>query len=94
MALDADSWAPPVLGIFAALGNATANAAWEGARREAGAAAAPLVPKAAAMEERLALIQTKYAGRGFVAPALREAAAQPGALAAAAAGGDLRQVCT
>lgn len=90
VALDADSWLPPVLALFA-VGNTAANAAWEGARR-AGGEAAPLVPEGAGMEERLALIRSKYADRAFMEPQLRETAAQPGALSAAAAAGDLKQV--
>ena len=91
VALDADSWAPAVSALFHALGNAQVNAAWEGSRRQQ-EPPQPLVPKGAALEERLALIRSKYADHAFVLPVLREAAQQPGALAQAAGQGQLTQL--
>lgn len=93
MALDADSWAPPVVGLFTSFGNTLANGAWEGNRRETGSAP-PLVPPGATPDERLALIRNKYEARLFVSAALAEQAHGPEALRAAVAAGDVPRVMT
>lgn len=91
VALDADSWAPPVVGLFTAFGNSLANDSWEGNRREAGAAP-PLVPPGATADERLALIRNKYEARLFVSAPLAEMARGGDALREATATGDVGRV--
>jgi Arf-GAP/coiled-coil/ANK repeat/PH domain-containing protein len=89
IALDADSWAPPIIALFTAIGNAGGRAAWEGGR--GGAAAPPVVPAGADAEARSAAIRDKYAKRAFVTHAALAAAASeagPAALVAAAAAGE------
>lgn len=91
MALDADSWAPPVVSLFTSFGNGLANDSWEGNRRELGSAP-PLVPPGATADERLALIRNKYEARLFVSAELAEQARGPEALREAVAGGDVPRV--
>jgi len=85
--LDEDAWTPSVVALFAAHGNAAANAVFAAVMQE-GDELQPDSP----MEARLELVRSKYVERLFVDPAAAEAAAQPGALSAAAAGGDVAAV--
>jgi Arf-GAP/coiled-coil/ANK repeat/PH domain-containing protein len=83
IALDADSWAPPIIALFATIGNAGAAAAWESGRPSG---APPVVPPGADAEARATAIRAKYAQRAGVAPdTLAAAAGEAGAAAAAAA---------
>lgn len=85
--LDEDAWTPSVVALFAAHGNAAANAVFAAAMQE-GDELQPDSP----MEARLELVRSKYVERLFVDPAAAEAAAQPGALSSAAAAGDVAAV--
>jgi len=86
--LDEDAWTPSVCAVFAAHGNAAANAVW--APRLAPTEA--LAPDAA-MEARLESVRAKYVDRLFVDTALvDELREQPGALVEAAAQGNVARV--
>jgi hypothetical protein len=88
LTLDEDAWAPAVCALFAAHGNAAANAVF---------AALPVGPDGeevalqpdSPMEARLEAVRAKYVDRVLVDPAAAADACSPGALAAAAAAGDI-----
>ena len=90
LSLDEDAWTPSVCAVFAAHGNAAANAVW----------AARLTPDEALgpdadMEARLERTRAKYCDRLFVdATAAEDVAAHPQALAEAAGAGDVARVLT
>jgi hypothetical protein len=86
LTLDEDAWTPTVLALFAARGNDRSNALWAAGEAE-GRALSPDAP----MEARLELARAKYVDRLYMDAGLVEAAAAPGALAAAAAAGDLER---
>jgi len=75
VALDAHSWAPPLVRTFCRLGNAAALQAWG-----CGVVSAP----GAAPAERAAAIRRKYEARAHLEATALSAAALPGALEAAA----------
>ena len=86
LTLDEDAWTPAVVALFAAHGNTAANAVF--AAMQDGEELRPDSP----MEARLEVVRAKYVDRQYVDPSMAKAAAQPGALSAAAAAGDVAAV--